>query len=78
MPKPDKKRSRKDDSDSASSDSGPEDRGPAPKAAASKPKGNPKVEGQEPTWDLGKMKLVKVNHVRQFAGNKVKLYCVLL
>ena len=44
-------------------------RGPAKKPATAsgssgakpKPKGNPAVEGQEPTWDLGKMKMVKVS-----------------
>ena len=68
MPKPKFpiKRQMIDDDDS---DSGPDDRGPAskaPKAGGSRPgggsapRGNPAVEGQEPSWDLGKMKTVKV------------------
>ncbi len=75
MPKPDKRKSRVPDSDS---DSGPDDRGPAPKkpagtssgggggggGSAARPKGNPSVEGQEPTWELGKMKKVKVSERR--------------
>eukprot|EP00092_Neocalanus_flemingeri_P015461 GFUD01016738.1.p1 GENE.GFUD01016738.1~~GFUD01016738.1.p1 ORF type:complete len:126 (-),score=45.16 GFUD01016738.1:174-551(-) len=61
------------------SDSGPDDRGPAPKGAK-KEKGNPykskpmtskpvskssRDEDEEPSWDLGKNKWVKV---RQFKG----------
>lgn len=34
--------------------------GSHPLAGGARPKGNPAVEGQEPTWDLGKMKMVKV------------------
>eukprot|EP00095_Tigriopus_kingsejongensis_P007002 maker-scaffold430_size173499-snap-gene-0.48 protein:Tk07002 transcript:maker-scaffold430_size173499-snap-gene-0.48-mRNA-1 annotation:"activated rna polymerase ii transcriptional coactivator p15" len=67
-------------SGSSDSDSGPEDRtpakrksagaaAPAPAAAAraapaQRPAGNPAVEGQEPTWDLGRMKKVKVREWR--------------
>ena len=35
--------------------------GSHPLAGGARPKGNPAVEGQEPTWDLGKMKMVKVS-----------------
>ena len=70
MPKFDKKQKRPLTSDS---DSGPDDRGPAPKGAkkeknsyskpqTSKPSGG---EDDEPSWDLGKNKWVKV---RQFKG----------
>ena len=67
MPKPSKKRPAKDDT--SDSDSGPDDRGPAKKSSAGasgsssgakKPKGNPAVEGEEPTWELGQNKKVKV------------------
>ena len=67
MPKPSKKRPAKDDT--SDSDSGPDDRGPAKKSSggasgssssAKKPKGNPAVEGEEPTWELGQNKKVKV------------------
>ena len=71
MPKPSKRPAKDDTSDS---DSGPDDRGPAKKSgsggaassggasgsAAKKPKGNPAVEGEEPTWELGQNKKVKV------------------
>ena len=64
MPKPSKRPAKDDSSDS---DSGPEDRTPVNKgkgagtsSAAKKPKGNPAVEGEEPTWELGQNKKVKV------------------
>ena len=60
----------------ADSDSSPEDGNPPPPkksapAASSgdrkrpAPKGNPAVEGDEPTWELGQMKKLKV---REFKG----------
>lgn len=75
MPK-DKKRSRKEST--SDSDSGPDDRVPVKKdkksasssasasgsGSAARGKGNPAVEGQEPTWELGKMKKVKVREWR--------------
>ena len=62
MPKPSKRAA-----DTSDSDSGPDDRGPVKKGAAAgsssaakKPRGNPAVDGQEPTWELGNNKKVKV------------------
>ena len=69
MPKFSKKEKRPMSSDS---DSGPEDRGPAPKGAKkeknpySKPQtAKPSGGDDEPSWDLGKNKWVKV---RSFKG----------
>ena len=68
MPKFSKKEKRPMSSDS---DSGPEDRGPAPKGAKkenpySKPQtAKPAGGDDEPSWDLGKNKWVKV---RSFKG----------
>ncbi len=57
-------KSRRPKESSSDSDSGPDDPTPAKKSkssgGAAKAKGNPAVEGDEPTWDLGKMKKVKV------------------
>lgn len=68
--------------ESSDSDSGPDDPTPAkkspakaaPAAAASTgdrkrpaPKGNPAVEGEEPTWELGQMKKVKVTKFYNWA-----------
>jgi len=70
MPKVNK-RARKASSDESSSDSGPEDRNPPPEVKA-KGKATPQVvkkapqnNDEEPTWNLDKMRLVKV---REFRG----------
>nr|ACO15626.1 Activated RNA polymerase II transcriptional coactivator p15 [Caligus clemensi] len=66
MPK-DKSKRRVSTSSSSSDSDAPQ---PAPKRAAPskpapKPKGNPSVDGQEPSWHLGNNKHVKV---REFKG----------